>query len=123
MVYYPDDHVGHLSNPLGVAASATWFDPRNGHMTGDGLFAAGQSRTLTPPAGWEDAVLLLADSTRTAATPALAPEGGVFANAVDVTFTCATSGAEIRYTTDGSEPTAASPLARRRRPPHRHAPR
>lgn len=49
--------------------------------------------TLAPPA---------------AATPALSPVGGSFAGSVTVSITTATQGATLRYTLDGSDPTAAS---------------
>ncbi|MEW5803153.1 MAG: chitobiase/beta-hexosaminidase C-terminal domain-containing protein [bacterium] len=38
------------------------------------------------------------------ATPVLSPSSGTFANSMTVTISCATKGADIRYTTDGSEP-------------------
>ncbi len=42
------------------------------------------------------------------ATPTFSPAGGTYAVAQDVTIACATSGAAIHYTTDGSTPTANS---------------
>ena len=42
------------------------------------------------------------------ATPTLDPNGGTFTASVDVTIACATDGATIRYTTNGSDPTASS---------------
>jgi hypothetical protein len=45
-----------------------------------------------------------------AAVPVIAPNGGSFTDSVRVTLTTTTSGAEIRYSTDGSTPAAASPL-------------
>ena len=44
-----------------------------------------------------------------AATPALTPDGGIHLGSnVNVTVTCASAGASIRYTTNGSEPTETS---------------
>jgi hypothetical protein len=44
------------------------------------------------------------------AAPSLVPNGGTFLNSAAVDFTSATSGATIRYTTDGTNPTASSPI-------------
>ncbi|MBW6514653.1 MAG: SUMF1/EgtB/PvdO family nonheme iron enzyme [Candidatus Syntrophosphaera sp.] len=44
------------------------------------------------------------------AKPTFDPPGGTYSTSVSVTITCATSGAEIRYSTDGSDPTEASIL-------------
>lgn len=44
------------------------------------------------------------------ATPAMTPAPGTYTAAQSVTITCATAGAAIRYTTNGSEPTEASTL-------------
>jgi hypothetical protein len=46
----------------------------------------------------------------TVTAPVVSPNGGLFTDSVAVTATTATSGAEIRYTVDGSEPTATSAL-------------
>jgi hypothetical protein len=43
-------------------------------------------------------------------TPVFAPEYRVISGPRTVTMTCATTGATIRYTTDGSDPTAASAI-------------
>ncbi|MCL6457688.1 MAG: chitobiase/beta-hexosaminidase C-terminal domain-containing protein [Gorillibacterium sp.] len=42
------------------------------------------------------------------ATPIFTPAGGTYTSAQSVTLACATAGATIRYTTDGSTPTMAS---------------
>ncbi|MCR4858777.1 MAG: chitobiase/beta-hexosaminidase C-terminal domain-containing protein [Bacteroidales bacterium] len=44
------------------------------------------------------------------ATPTLTPGTGIYADSVVVTMACATADAQIRYTTDGTEPTAAATL-------------
>jgi hypothetical protein len=43
------------------------------------------------------------------ATPVITPNGGSFVGVVSVTVTTATTGATLRYTLDGTDPTAASP--------------
>ncbi len=59
LVYYPEINSATIRNDLGRSAIATWFDPSNGNTSTAGNFNKGQSRALTPPDGWEDAVLIL----------------------------------------------------------------
>jgi len=47
---------------------------------------------------------------KTVATPTFSPAGGTYSSGQTVTISCATSGAEIRYTSDGTVPTSASTL-------------
>ena len=42
-------------------------------------------------------------------TPQFSPQGGTYPTDQLVTITCSTSGSTIHYTTDGTNPTAASP--------------
>ncbi len=46
--------------------------------------------------------------TAALAKPLILPSGGVYSSAITVQMSCSTLGADIRYTTDGSEPNAAS---------------
>jgi hypothetical protein len=47
--------------------------------------------------------------SNTVETPAFSPAAGTYATVQNVTITCATAGATIHYTLDGSTPTASSP--------------
>ena len=49
-------------------------------------------------------------STTMVAAPTFSPAGGTYTTAQNVTLTCATSGANIYYTTDGTTPSASSTL-------------
>jgi len=51
---------------------------------------------------------VLGQSGNSVATPTISPNGGSFSRSVKVSLKCATSRAVIRYTTNGSEPTASS---------------
>ena len=68
----------------------------------------GVSRTASPPpdigAYESTAAITVVD------TPAFSIPGGSFFSAQTVAITCATSGATIRYTIDGTDPTASSPV-------------
>jgi sulfatase modifying factor 1 len=64
--------------------------------------------------GWDDSetasaayVINLPD---TVANPVFSPPEGTYTTAQNIAISCATSGASIRYTTDGTEPTSASTL-------------
>ncbi len=50
----------------------------------------------------------LSSSVGQVATPTFTPTSGVLANGQTVSISCATAGATVRYTTDGSTPTSAS---------------
>jgi len=49
-------------------------------------------------------------SSNRVATPVFSPAGGVYTSSQSVVISCATSGAAIRYTTDGTTPSASSQL-------------
>lgn len=49
-------------------------------------------------------------TTPTCANPLISPAGDTFSTPQNITITCTTPGAEIRYTTDGSDPSPATSL-------------
>ena len=57
-----------------------------------------------------DNIRITASSQGAAAMPVFNPPAGVYGSAIDVSITTATDGAEIRYTTDGTIPSASSTL-------------
>ncbi|PKN78217.1 MAG: hypothetical protein CVU48_08940 [Candidatus Cloacimonetes bacterium HGW-Cloacimonetes-1] len=61
-------------------------------------------------AGWLESSTTSANYNLTVATPTFDPTGGLYLSTQNVTISCSTDGAEIRYTTDGSEPIASSLL-------------
>ena len=62
--------------------------------------------------GWNPSTTTSASYTiiQTVATPVFSPEGGTYYPSVNVSISCSTPGATIRYTTNGSNPTSSSPI-------------
>ena len=70
-------------------------------------------KAIAVKTSWQTSDVATLDVTITAptvATPVFTPGTGTYADSVTFSIACATDSAEIRYTTDGSEPTAASTL-------------
>jgi len=67
-------------------------------------------RIYAPTNGWNiNWWSLTSAGTQQAAAPTFTPAAGTYATAQNVTLATTTTGATIKYTTDGSTPTAASP--------------
>lgn len=62
LVYFSNNSAASIKNTLGKAGLAHWFDPRNGRLKPAGTFETKQARHVTPPEGWEDAILILRTS-------------------------------------------------------------
>lgn len=65
-------------------------------------------RAITTAPGMLDSDVSGATYTIKAVAPAFSPSGGTYVGSVTIALSTPTSGATIRYTTDGSTPTAAS---------------
>jgi Tfp pilus assembly protein PilV len=78
-----------------------------------GAINISSSKTLKAKAfkpTWTDSDTVSQAYTLKVQSPVMDPVGGTYTDAQNVTITCATSGAEIRYTLDGSEPSKSSTL-------------
>ncbi len=51
---------------------------------------------------------VIAPALKVVEAPVITPDGGSFTGSLTITITCSTDGAEIHYTTDGTDPTADS---------------
>ncbi|MEF3693830.1 MAG: SUMF1/EgtB/PvdO family nonheme iron enzyme, partial [Candidatus Cloacimonadota bacterium] len=58
--------------------------------------------------GWLESQVRTAEYDMLVANPVFSPVGGTYTSPQNVTISCATIGATIRYTTDGTEPTETS---------------
>jgi len=70
-------------------------------------------KAVAVKANWQTsdvATLNVTITAPTVATPVFTPVAGTYADSVTISLSCATDNAEIRYTTDGSEPTSAAAL-------------
>jgi hypothetical protein len=59
LVYFADTTPATVKNVLDAPCQAHWFDPRNGETKKAEAFDRDASRRVTPPNGWEDAILVL----------------------------------------------------------------
>lgn len=67
-----------------------------------------KARQGAQASGWSNVEHSQQEALPTVATPTISPNGGSYSGSVEVTLACTTSGATIRYTTDGSDPTGSS---------------
>lgn len=107
-----------LSSHAAVKAAYPAWQAGTAYKVGD-IVSYGDSnyqciQAHTALTGWEPPIvpalwsLYNGGTPQTVATPVLSPGGGTYTAAQNVTITCSTVGSTIRYTLNGSEPTASS---------------
>ncbi len=89
-----------LIRPAERFQSGWWLLAAIGCLSATGCF-------FPPPPVDDGSAKLASIAPVRVATPSFIPNGGSFVGSVDVEITCATVGAAIRYTTDGSSPTSS----------------
>jgi hypothetical protein len=72
------------------------------------ITASGTLKAIAYKAGLTDSAVASTTYTLQVATPTFSPGAGTYSSAQSITLTTATTGATIRYTTDGSTPTATT---------------
>nr|WP_169734933.1 chitobiase/beta-hexosaminidase C-terminal domain-containing protein [Amycolatopsis lexingtonensis] len=93
-----------------VNGSGTWRTTVGGLSTGNTLDYWFTYEKSGPQYDTPHFSYTVGGGTTTVAAPTFSPPGGTYSAAQTVTITSATSGATIRYTVDGSTPTASSTL-------------
>jgi hypothetical protein len=59
LVYFADYSSADIRNPLAEPCRARWFNPSSGETKAAGSLQGEASQTMTPPGGWEDAILIM----------------------------------------------------------------
>src|SRR5690606_24787548 len=80
------------------------------YMLSDCLVTGGQYGTTTTCSETIKSITIATQSLPVVSTPSFNPNGGTFNNSVSVSLNSATAGATIRYTTNNTAVTSASPI-------------
>ncbi|EKX49245.1 hypothetical protein GUITHDRAFT_104774 [Guillardia theta CCMP2712] len=106
----PGDSVRYTTDGSDPSSSSTAEEYKEGFDID--AIGVTEVRAVASKAGMADSLPMVQSYTvlEQVKTPTISPSSGLFTHEVDITLACATQGASIHYTTDGSEPNAASPV-------------
>ncbi len=99
-----------LADPQGNILEVHYFNPPNFKDQSYGRSPDGGSQWKVFPTPTPNMSNVTASFTHYTAMPEITPQAGFYTGSVTVTITTSEPNAEIRYTTDGSDPTPASIL-------------
>ena len=104
------NHIGNGTTTwtISIANDGTATITSTNSSYGSIKYNASSPRFLNYASGQTAVALYKKVNSSTVATPTFTPAGGTYATAQNVTITCATEGASIYYTLDGTTPTDAS---------------
>ena len=86
-----------------TAKTLTWTPSETDEFTYFAFYQNGKAASGTNKLASANAIVVTYEGP--VKTPTITPSGGSFVNSVDAKITCATEGATIYYTTDGTDPT------------------
>ncbi|MDD5688278.1 MAG: carbohydrate-binding protein [Elusimicrobia bacterium] len=115
--FIKDSSANKITPAITVAADTVWRDievsSRIALTAGNQimkLVMEANAATWCGDLNYIELIKVSGEAPNTVATPTISPAAGPYSGSVTVTLGCATSGAEIRYTTDGTDPTSSSTL-------------
>ena len=103
----PYNNFNLTPSPLDNLVAGQQYDVKGVYII---YWSGGNPIQQIAPRSADDFTVVGTTPTLTVATPVISPEGGSYVNMVEVTITCATEGATIHYTTNGTTPTPTSPV-------------
>lgn len=84
------------------------FKSLEGWLAGIGMFLGIEWYQALPSSQMQVCNIVVTDEVFQVSTPTFTPPGGSYTTPQNVSINCTTSGASIKYTTDGTEPTESS---------------
>ena len=104
--YYGDNLLVEINTTAGIYKACSFYAQTQGDYAG--YYSYNSSKNVTKDLPMATFTFIPGDAPEQVATPTFNPAEGTYTSAQSVTISCATEGATIYYTTDGTAPTTAS---------------